>query len=80
MRKNLNKIPYIEITKMNSAPRNTLVLITAKISKPFEIFEENTWVMVKTLAIKMSNISNEKIPNAVIIIKSNDTLQYFRNI
>ena len=70
MRKNLNKIPYIEITKMNSAPRNTLVLITAKISKPFEIFEENTWVMVKTLAIKMSNISNEKMPDTEVIMKN----------
>ena len=58
------------MTKMNNAPRNILVLITAKISKPFEIFEENTWVMVKTLAIKMSNISNEKILNAEIIMKN----------
>jgi hypothetical protein len=30
------------MTKMNNAPRNILVLITAKISKPFEILEENT--------------------------------------
>ncbi|SVB79197.1 uncharacterized protein METZ01_LOCUS232051, partial [marine metagenome] len=41
-RKTLKKIPYIEMTKMNNAPRNILVLITAKISKPFEILEENT--------------------------------------
>jgi hypothetical protein len=29
------------MTKMNNAPRNILVLILAKRSKPFEIFEEN---------------------------------------
>ena len=55
---------------MNNAPRNILVLILAKISKPFEIFEESIWVIVNTLAIKMSNISNEKIPTAVIIMKN----------
>ena len=55
---------------MNNAPRNILVLILAKISKPFEILEESIWVIVNILAIKMSNISNEKIPNAVIIIKN----------
>ena len=42
IRKTLKKIPYIEMTKMNNAPRNILVLILARISKPFEIFEENT--------------------------------------
>ena len=58
------------MTKMNNAPRNILVLILAKRSKPFEIFEENIWVMVKTLAIKTSNISNENIPIAEIIMKN----------
>ena len=55
---------------MNNAPRNILVLILAKRSKPFEIFEENIRVMVKTLAMKTSNISNENIPIAEIIMKN----------
>ena len=58
------------MTKMNNAPRNILVLILAKRSKPFEIFEENIWVIVKTLAIKTSKISNENIPIAEIIMKN----------
>ena len=58
------------MTKMNNAPRNILVLILAKRSKPFEIFEENIRVMVKTLAMKTSNISNENIPIAEIIMKN----------
>jgi len=36
----LNKIPYIDITKTYSIPRNIFVLIKAKISNPFEIFLE----------------------------------------
>ena len=58
------------MTKINKAPRNILVLIIAKISKPFVIFEENIWVIVKTLAIKISNISNEKIPDTEVIMKN----------
>ena len=58
------------MTKMNNAPRNILVLISAKISKPFEIFEESIWVIIKTPAIKTSNISNENIPDTEIIMKN----------
>ena len=55
---------------MNSAPRNILVLIIAKISNPFDIFEEKIWVIAKTLPMKISIISNENMPDTEIIIKN----------
>ena len=55
---------------MNKAPRNIFVLIMAKISSPFAIFEENTWVIVNTVDIKISKTSNENNPDTEVIIKN----------
>ena len=63
-------MPYIEITKMNNAPRSILVLITANISKPHASLKESIWETVNTIAIKISKISNENNPNVVVNMKN----------
>ena len=47
-----------------------MVLNIAKTSKPFAIFEENTWVIVNTTVIKISKISNENNPDTEVSIKN----------
>lgn len=55
---------------MNSAPRNILVLIIAKISSPFEILYEKIWVTIMMDMTKIANVSSEKYPVAVVMIKN----------
>lgn len=58
--------------KTNKIPRNTLVLISAKISNAFESFIEKTCVTVITTITNAANRSIEKIPTAVVIIKNHN--------
>jgi len=64
----LKNIPYSDITKTNSAPKNILVFIIAKISNPFESLTEKICVIDIVIARKIPNSSKEKIPIPVVII------------
>ena len=55
---------------MNRILRNILVLTTAKMSRPFDIFLANIWVIVNREIMKTKKNSNEKIPNAVLMTKN----------
>ena len=50
--------------------RKILVLISANMSSPFEIFTANICVVIRTDIIKMNNISIEKNPIEDVIIKN----------
>jgi len=47
-----------------------LVLITANMSNPFDIFAANICVIIITDTIKIRNISTEKYPKEDVIIKN----------
>ena len=52
--------------KMNSKPKNTVVLKMANLSNPFETLYAKIWVMVKIEIEKISSISYEKYPVAEV--------------
>lgn len=70
MCKSLKKIPYNDTTNTNKIPRKIFVLIKANKSNPFESLRANTWVVTAIIAIKITSISREKIPNTDITIKN----------
>ena len=47
-----------------------MVLITANMSNPFDIFAANVCVIIITDTIKIRNISTEKYPKEDVIIKN----------
>ena len=51
-------------------PRNIFVLIIAKTSNAFETFADKICIKEKTTITKIVNISKEKIPAALVIIKN----------
>ena len=55
---------------MNKVPKNIFVLIIAKISKPFDIFFVNIYVIVKITVINIIKISTENIPVDDVMIKN----------
>ena len=64
----MKSIPYSDITKTNSIPKNIFVFITAKISNPFESLTEKICVIAIVIARKIPNSSKEKTPIPVVII------------
>ena len=64
----MKSIPYSDITKTNSIPKNIFVFITAKISNPFESLTEKICVIAIVTARKIPNNSKEKTPIPVVII------------
>ena len=60
----------MEIIVPNKIPKNIFVLITAKISNPFEIFFVNICVTLKTIPTNIIKISIENIPVDDVIIKN----------
>ena len=52
--------------KMNSKPKNTVVLKMANLSNPFETLYAKIWVMVKIEIEKISSDSYEKYPVAEV--------------
>jgi len=55
---------------MNNIPKNTLVLITANTSNPFDSFKEKIWVNDIVITRNMPKISKEKLPIADVIMKN----------
>ena len=55
---------------MNNAPRKNFVLYIAKISRIFETFLDKICSKGKTTRMKMINISMEKIPTTLVIMKN----------
>ena len=55
---------------MNNTPRKNFVLYIAKISRIFETFLDKICSKGKTTRMKMINISMEKIPTTLVIIKN----------
>ena len=55
---------------MNNIPKNTLVLITANISNPFDSFKEKIWVNDIVITRNILKISKEKLPVADVIMKN----------
>ena len=55
---------------MNNIPKNTLVLITANTSNPFDSFKEKIWVNDIVITRNILKISKEKLPIADVIIKN----------
>ena len=64
----MKNIPYSDITKTNSAPKNILVFIIAKTSNPIESLTEKICVIDIVIARKIPNSSKEKTPVPVVII------------
>ena len=64
----MKNIPYRDITKTNSIPKNIFVFITAKTSNPFESLTEKICVIAIITARKIPNSSKEKTPIPVVII------------
>ena len=62
--------PYNEITKTNNIPRKILVLMIAKTSNALDSLTEKICVKTKTITTKAANISKEKTPIAVDIMKN----------
>ena len=60
----------MEIIVTNKIPKNTFVLIIAKMSSPFEIFFANIWVIPRTIATNIIKISIENIPVEDVMIKN----------
>ncbi len=60
----------MEITPTKSILRKILVLISANMSSPFEIFAANICVVIRIDTTKMSIISIEKNPMEDVIIKN----------
>lgn len=55
---------------MNNIPKNTLVLITANTSNPFDSFKEKIWVNDIVITRNIPKISKEKLPVADVIMKN----------
>ena len=55
---------------MNNIPKNTLVLITANISNPFDSFKEKIWVNDIVITRNILKISKEKLRVADVIMKN----------
>ncbi len=55
---------------MNNIPKNTLVLITANTSNPFDSFKEKIWVNDIVITRNILKISKEKLPVADVIMKN----------
>ena len=60
----------MEIIVPNKIPKNIFVLITAKISNPFEIFFVNICVTLKTTATNIIKISIENISVEDVMMKN----------
>ena len=55
---------------MNNIPKNTLVLITANTSNPFDSFKGKIWVNDIVITRNILKISKEKLPVADVIMKN----------
>ena len=60
----------MDITKTKSIPRKILVLIIAKISRPFEIFKAKICVIVNTVIMKIASNSRVNIAILEVIMKN----------